>query len=61
MMKETNASIKENFEQKYPIKKIMGNPLACTEAIGYLKALIEYSNYNEPWAEQRLAMLLLIL
>lgn len=47
MMKETNASIKENFEQKYPIKKIKGNPLACAEAIGYLKALIEYSHCNE--------------
>ena len=39
----------------------MSNPLACAEAIGYLKALIEYSPCNEPWAEQLMAMLLLLI
>ena len=39
---EKKKQNKEIFEQKYPFKELAQNPILCAEAIGYLKALIQY-------------------
>ena len=39
---EERSKNKEIYEQKYPFGDVSRNPLLCAEAIGYLKALIQY-------------------
>lgn len=49
-MKEAKKTNKEIFKQKYPIEEITQSPLICAEAIGYLKALINFFPSEEEWA-----------
>lgn len=60
MMKE-EKTIQEIFEQKYPPKKLVRNPLLCTEAIGYLKAVTFYFPQEKEWAEISMSMLTLLI
>lgn len=53
------AKNKEIFKQKYPIEEITQSPLICAEAIGYLKALINFFPSEEEWAMPLVTCLLL--
>lgn len=48
-MEERSKTNKEIYEQKYPFEEISRNPLLCAEAMGYLKALIQYFPSEEKW------------
>ena len=58
--KERSKTIKEIFEQKYPIADWLENPMLCAEAMGYLKALEEYLP-SEKWVETEMSALMLAL
>lgn len=60
-MEERSKTIKEIYEQKYPQKEILQNPMLCTEAIGYLKALKEYFPSEEKWVENEMFILMLLV
>ena len=50
-MKEISYTNREIFEEKYANEELTENPLKCVEAIGYLKALIEYFPSEKNWAD----------
>ena len=60
-MKETSKTNKEIFEQKYPPKELAQNPMMCVEAIGYLKALIEYFPSEKNWADSYKTTLMAVM
>ena len=60
-MEERSKTNKEIFEQKYPFKEIAQNPFLCAEAIGYLKALIQYLPCEQKWADSKISELVLIV
>lgn len=60
-MKETSKTNKEIFEEKYPVKELAKNPMICAEAIGYLKALIEYFPGEQNWAEPKMLSLMTVV
>lgn len=60
-MEERSKTNKEIFEQKYPFEEVSRNPLLCAEAVGYLKALIQYFPSEQKWATSRLEDLLMIM
>lgn len=60
-MEERSKTNKEIFEQKYPFEEVSHNPITCAEAIGYLKALIQYFPSEEKWAVSKMADLMLIM
>jgi hypothetical protein len=60
-MEERSKTNKEIFEQKYPFKEVSCDPLLCSEAIGYLKALIQYFPSEEKWVDSKMLDLLLIM
>lgn len=60
-MEERSKTNKEIFEQKYPHEKIAKSPLECAEAIGYLKALIEYFPSEQNWAENKMLSLMAVM
>ena len=60
-MKERSKTNKEIFKQKYPVEDAIKSPLVCMEAIGYLKALIQYFPSEEEWASTTIAELLLTM
>lgn len=60
-MEERSKTNKEIFEQKYPVEEIAQNPIECAEAIGYLKALIQYFPSEEKWAVSKMTDLMLIM
>lgn len=60
-MEERSKTNKEIFEKKYPLEKVKDKIILCAEAIGYLKALIEYFPSEQKWAKNKLAELMLIV
>ena len=60
-MEERSKTNKEIFEQKYPFKELAQNPIICAEAIGYLKALIQYLPSEQKWADSKISELMLIV
>ena len=60
-MEERSKTNKEIFEEKYPLGEIMDNIRLCVEAIGYLKALIQYFPSEENWARSRMTELKIIV
>ena len=60
-MEERSKTNKEIFEQKYPFKELAQNPMICAEAIGYLKALIQYFPCEQKWADSKMSELALIV
>ena len=60
-MEERSKTNKEIFEQKYPFKELAQNPILCAEAIGYLKALIQYLPSEQKWADSKISELMLIV
>ena len=60
-MEERSKTNKEIFEQKYPFKELAQNPMICAEAIGYLKALIQYFPCEQKWAHGKMSELALIV
>lgn len=60
-MKERSKTNMEIYEQKYPFKEVSRNPLLCAEAVGYLKALIQYFPSEQKWVETKLTELLMIM
>ena len=60
-MEERSKTNKEIFYEKYATKAMFDNPLLIVEAIGYLKALIQYFPREEKWAQPTIAYLLTIL
>ena len=60
-MEKRSKTNKEIFEQKYPFKAISQNPMLCAEAIGYLKALIQYFPCEQKWVDAKMSELLLIM
>ena len=60
-MEERSKTNKEIFEQKYPFKELAQNPILCAEAIGYLKALIQYLPCEQKWVDSKISELMLIV
>ena len=60
-MEERSKTNKEIYEQKYPFKEVSRNPLLCSEAIGYLKALEVYLPSEQKWIEKEKQALMLAL
>lgn len=60
-MEERSKTNEEIYEQKYPFEKVSRNPLLCAEAVGYLKALIQYLPSEQKWVETKLTDLLMIM
>ena len=60
-MEERSKTNKEIYEQKYPFEMVSRNPLICAEAMGYLKALIQYFPSEKNWAHSELSDLMLIM
>ena len=58
-MEERSKTNKEIFELKYPAKLLKQNSLICAEAIGYLKALIQYFPSEQEWVNIKISELLL--
>lgn len=58
-MEKRSKTNKEIFELKYPAKLLKQNSLICAEAIGYLKALIQYFPSEQEWANIKISELLL--
>ena len=58
-MNERSKTIKEIYEQNYPYEEVLKNPISSAEAIGYLKALIEYFPSEEKWAKKEMSLLML--
>lgn len=57
-MEERSKTNKEIYEQKYPFERISHNPLICAEAMGYLKALIQYFPSEQNWVDSKMLILL---
>lgn len=60
-MEERSKTNKKIYEQKYPFEVVSHNPIECAEAIGYLKALIQYFPGEEKWVVSKMADLMLIM
>lgn len=60
-MEERSKTIKEIYEQKYPFKEVSSNTMLCAEAVGYLKALIQYFPSEEKWVSSKMKDLMLIM
>ena len=60
-MEERSKTNKEIFEQKYPAKELSQSDMVCAEAIGYLKALIEYFPSEKKWADSYIISLCAVL
>lgn len=60
-MKETSKTNREIFEEKYAYEELLENPILCAEAIGYLKALIEYFPSEKKWADSYKITLMAVL
>ena len=60
-MEERSKTNKEIYEQKYPFEEVSCNPILCAEAIGYLKALIQYFPSEQKWADSKMTDLMLIM
>ena len=60
-MKETSKTNREIFEEKYAYEELTENPLKCAEAIGYLKALIEYFPSEKKWADSYITTLMAVV
>lgn len=60
-MEERSKTNKEIYEQKYPFEEVSRNALLCAEAMGYLKALIQYFPSEQNWVDSKMADLLLIM
>ena len=58
-MEKRSKTNKEIYVQKYPFEKVSRNPIWWAEAIGYLKALIQYFPREQTWAEPVLTYLML--
>ena len=59
-MEKRSKTNKEIFEQKYPFKDLEQSPMLCAEAMGYLKALIQYFPSEKKWAVSKELDLLMI-
>lgn len=60
-MEERSKTNKEIFEQKYPFEEVSRCPLLCAEAMGYLKALIQYFPSEQKWVDSKESELLMIM
>lgn len=60
-MEERSKTNKEIYEQKYPFEEVSRNPILCGEAMGYLKALIQYFPSEQKWADSKMTDLMLIM
>lgn len=60
-MEERSKTNKEIYEQKYPFEEVSRNCLLCAEAMGYLKALIQYFPSEENWVRTKQSELLSIV
>ena len=60
-MRETSKTNRKIFEEKYAHEELIENPLKCAEAIGYLKALIEYFPSEKNWADSYIETLLMVV
>ena len=60
-MEERSKTNEEIYEQNYPSEELFSNPMLCAEAIGYLKALIQYFPSEQKWAEAEMTTLRIVL
>ena len=60
-MGERSKTNKEIYEEKYPFEEVSHNPILCVEAIGYLKALIQYFPSEQKWAYSEMTDLMLMM
>lgn len=59
-MEERSKTNKEIYEQNYPFEEVSRDPFLCAEAVGYLKALIQYFPSEKKWINSKLVDLLMI-
>lgn len=60
-MEKRSKTNKEIYEQLYPTKELLENPMKCAEAMGYLKALEEYLPSEQKWIEKEKQALMMVL
>lgn len=60
-MEKRSRTNKEIYEHLYPFKRVKQSPMLCAEAIGYLRALIQYLPSEENWALPEMIVLMLIV
>ena len=60
-MEERSKTNKEIFKQKYQLEETIKSTLVCAEAIGYLKAIIQYFPSEENWAGSTIEELILTM
>ena len=60
-MEKRSKTNEEIFEEKYPLEKLVQNPITCAEAIGYLKALTQYFPSEQKWADSKKSELFMIM
>ena len=60
-MEKRSKTNREIYEEKYPFEEVSHNPISCAEAIGYLKALIQYFPSEQKWADSKITDLMIIM
>lgn len=60
-MEKRSKTNKEIYEHFYPFKEVTQNPMLCSQAIGYLQALICYLPSEENWAVSEMTRLMMIM
>lgn len=60
-MEKSSKTIKELFEQRYPLEELMENPSKGIEAIGYLDAVAEYFPSEQIWTEPKTTAIMLVM
>ena len=54
-------SIKELYDELYPVKLLVNNPIICVEAFGFLKAIEVSSPLLAEWSRRETAIIKLAL
>lgn len=57
---ERSRTNQEIYEDLYPFEEVSRDPLLCAEAMGYLKALIQYFPSEQNWTASKMSDLVLI-
>ena len=60
-MEKRSKTNMEIYLQKYPFEELTHNPGTCAEAIGYLKALIQYFPSEQIWAISEMKDLIFLM
>lgn len=59
-MQRNSKTLKEIYREKYPIKDTVKKPTLCSEAVGYLKGILQF-NPSEEWINDEILIMLIML